>query len=313
MLSKKNQSLSKGELISWLRQNISPHLKCIQDLGTGAEFCLGVEILFPGSIDLEKIKFGEKTEDGRRKNFKQLQDALTKMNVDINIPIENLIKGSFKYNLYFGQWFKKFFEKHHNCRSYDMMKFKSLGANIKRRVESSKSMKKMYKKNWPVQISKDVSSNECRVQRDENKSSLNCHNVDEIKPNAKALAITYTQNSNDSNKKSDSVISNSPDTSSNPNTQTSNVNSTDTDSESDDTLLPSDTHLQAEYKSYVFVLRALEKNVHLLQDENKKLREENMQVKEKNERLLLEIEAYQRIKAECRMMGCLLERFRDYR
>uniref|UniRef100_A0A0L8G458 Calponin-homology (CH) domain-containing protein n=1 Tax=Octopus bimaculoides TaxID=37653 RepID=A0A0L8G458_OCTBM len=310
MQNKKTQTLSKSELIYWLRENISPHLNCIQDLGTGAEFCLGVEILFPGSIDLEKIRFGEKTEDGRRKNFQQLQDALTKMNVNINIPVENLIKGSFKYNLYFGQWFKQFFEKHYNCRSYDIMKLETLESNKRHRVKNSKSTKKMYKKRWPVEMSGDVSLNKGIVRKDENISPLNHDVVDEPKLIANKLAITYTEYSDNFNKKSDSVISNSRDTSSNPNTQTSN---TSMDAESDDTFLPSDIRMQAEYKSYVFVLRALEKNVQHLQHENKMLREENMQMKEKNERLKLEIETYQRIKAECRMMACLLERFREYR
>ncbi|XP_029644308.1 microtubule-associated protein RP/EB family member 1-like [Octopus sinensis] len=308
----KTQTISTNELIFWLRENISPHLSCIQDLGTGAEFCLGVEILFPGSIDLEKIRFGEKTEYGRRKNFQQLQNAFTKMNVNINIPIENLIKGSFKYNLYFGQWFKQFFEKHYNCRSYNMMKFETLDSNKRHRVKISKSTKKMFKKKWPLKMS-DVSLNESIVRKDENISPLHHHVVVKPKLIANKLAVTYTEYSDNINKKSNSVISNSHDTtSSNPNTLTSNT-SMDADSESDDTFMPSDTHMQAEYKSYVFVLRALEKNVQHLQHENKKLRDENMKMKEKNERMQLEMETYQRIKAECRMMACLLERFREYR
>merc|ERR1719319_1666712 len=76
-------------------------------------------MLFPGSIQLKKIKFDTKLEHGCINNFKLLQGAFKKMNVDKIVPVDRLVKGRFQDNFEFLQWFKKFFDANYGGQEYD--------------------------------------------------------------------------------------------------------------------------------------------------------------------------------------------------
>merc|ERR1712062_456617 len=54
-------------------------------------------------------------------NFKILQQAFKKMQVDKIIPLEKLSKGRFQDNFEFLQWFKKFFDANYDGQEYDPM------------------------------------------------------------------------------------------------------------------------------------------------------------------------------------------------
>merc|ERR1719509_626578 len=76
-------------------------------------------MLFPGSIQLKKIKFDTKLEHEYINNFKLLQGAFKKMNVDKIVPVDRLVKGRFQDNFEFLQWFKKFFDANYGGQEYD--------------------------------------------------------------------------------------------------------------------------------------------------------------------------------------------------
>ncbi|GAB1601711.1 microtubule-associated protein RP/EB family member 1-like [Argonauta hians] len=309
MQNKKASTLSKSELILWVRRNISPQLNSIQELGTGAEFCLGIEILFPGSIDLDKIRFGEKTENGRRKNFKYLQDALSKMNFNINIPIENLIKGSFKYNLYFGQWFQQFFERHSGCQTSDL-KYEAQELNKKPRIRFARPQRKIFKREWTGKMSEHFLFNDYFSHKKHSTSPI----IQDVFNASSQITIAYSNASNsfrDSETQGSRQFSRSIMSDDKLSKAISNT-SLDEGTESEDLFLPNDTQLRKDFMAYRFVLRALERNINILQQKNKILFEENEQVRAENRRLKMEVESYQRVKAECRMMACLLDRFREY-
>ena len=54
----------------------------IEELCTGAAYCQFMDMLFPGSISLKKVKFGTNLEHEFIQNFKILQNSFKKMNVD---------------------------------------------------------------------------------------------------------------------------------------------------------------------------------------------------------------------------------------
>ena len=54
-------------------------------------------------------------------NFKVLQQAFKKMDVDMIIPLDKLSKGRFQDNFEFLQWFKKFFDANYGGQEYDAM------------------------------------------------------------------------------------------------------------------------------------------------------------------------------------------------
>ncbi|XP_014787826.1 microtubule-associated protein RP/EB family member 2 [Octopus bimaculoides] len=119
------KDISKNELLNWFRKYLSPDIQNIEELATGADFCLGMEILFPGSIDIRKVKFVDACEYFRRMNFKQFRTALNSINLKKDIPIDDLIKGTFKHNFFFGLWFKAFFDANYNSQPYDILQLRA--------------------------------------------------------------------------------------------------------------------------------------------------------------------------------------------
>lgn len=71
-----------------------------------------MELLFPNTVGLKKIKCNAKLEHEFLHNLKLFQAAFTKLNFDKSVPIDRLIKGKFQDNFEFLQWFKKFFDTH---------------------------------------------------------------------------------------------------------------------------------------------------------------------------------------------------------
>merc|ERR1719361_739434 len=78
-------------------------------------------MLFPGCLQLKKVKFMTKLEHEYIHNFKVLQASFKKMSVDKIVPVDKLIKGRFQDNFEFIQWFKKFFDANYQGGEYDAM------------------------------------------------------------------------------------------------------------------------------------------------------------------------------------------------
>merc|ERR1719234_1216518 len=76
-------------------------------------------MLFPGSIQVKKVKFNTKLEHEYINNFKVLQAAFKKMSVDKIVPVDRLVKARFQDNFEFLQWFKKFFDANYGGQDYD--------------------------------------------------------------------------------------------------------------------------------------------------------------------------------------------------
>merc|ERR1719245_767955 len=76
-------------------------------------------MLFPGSVQLKKVKFKTQLEHEYIQNFKVLQASFKRMSVDKIVPVDRLIKGRFEDNFEFVQWFKKFFDANYDGSPYD--------------------------------------------------------------------------------------------------------------------------------------------------------------------------------------------------
>nr|CAD7440364.1 unnamed protein product [Timema bartmani] len=98
---------------------LSSNFTKIEELCTGAAYCQFMDMLFPGSVVLKKVKFKTNLEHEYIQNFKILQSGFKKMGVDKVIPVDKLIKGRFQDNFEFLQWFKKFFDANYDGREYD--------------------------------------------------------------------------------------------------------------------------------------------------------------------------------------------------
>ncbi|MCJ8743132.1 hypothetical protein PDJAM_G00090260 [Pangasius djambal] len=113
------ENLSRHDMLAWVNDSLQLSYTKIEQLCSGAAYCQFMDMLFPGCILLKKVKFQAKLEHEYIHNFKVLQAAFKRMNVDKIIPVEKLVKGRFQDNFEFVQWFKKFFDANYDGKEYD--------------------------------------------------------------------------------------------------------------------------------------------------------------------------------------------------
>ena len=69
-------------MLAWVNDCLDSQLAKIEEMCSGAAYCQFMDMLFPGSISLKKVKFGTNLEHEFIQNFKILQNSFKKMNVD---------------------------------------------------------------------------------------------------------------------------------------------------------------------------------------------------------------------------------------
>lgn len=114
-----SDNLSRHDMLSWINESLQMNFTKIEQLCSGAAYCQFMDMLFPNSVPLKKVKFAAKLEHEFIQNFKLLQVAFKKIGVDKNIPVDKLVKGKFQDNFEFVQWFKKFFDANYDGSDYD--------------------------------------------------------------------------------------------------------------------------------------------------------------------------------------------------
>ncbi|XP_011453662.3 microtubule-associated protein RP/EB family member 1 isoform X1 [Magallana gigas] len=107
-------NLSRHDILAWVNDSIHTNYGKIEELCSGAAYCQFMDMLFPGSIPIKKVKFSTKLEHEFIQNYKLLQNSFKKTSVDKVIPVERLVKGRFQDNFEFVQWFKRFFDANYN-------------------------------------------------------------------------------------------------------------------------------------------------------------------------------------------------------
>jgi RP/EB family microtubule-associated protein len=124
-----SENLSRHDMLAWVNECLQSNFGKIEELCTGAAYCQFMDMLFPGSAQLKRVKFRTNLEHEYIQNFKILQAGFKKMGVDKIIPVDKLIKGRFQDNFEFLQWFKKFFDANYDGREYDALEARG-GINI---------------------------------------------------------------------------------------------------------------------------------------------------------------------------------------
>ncbi|GAA6229485.1 uncharacterized protein LOC108873305 [Lates japonicus] len=106
------------ELLAWLNETLQTGFTKVEQVCTGAAYCQLMDCLFPGSLDLSRVRFqSNKTVDSIH-NYSLLHSAFRKVGVVQHIPTAALMKGNPKQALAFLQWFKLFFDKNNSGREY---------------------------------------------------------------------------------------------------------------------------------------------------------------------------------------------------
>uniref|UniRef100_A0A8C0L396 Calponin-homology (CH) domain-containing protein n=1 Tax=Canis lupus dingo TaxID=286419 RepID=A0A8C0L396_CANLU len=112
-------NLSQHDMLAWINESLQLNLTKIEQLCSGAAYCQFMDMLFPGSTALKKVKFQAKLEHEYIQNLKILQAGFKRMGVDKISPVDKLVKGKFQDNFEFVQWFKKFFDANYDGKDCD--------------------------------------------------------------------------------------------------------------------------------------------------------------------------------------------------
>jgi len=115
------ENLSRHDMLAWVNDCLQTKFAKIEELCSGAVYCQFMDMLFPGSVQVKKVKFNTKLEHEYITNFKVLQASFKKMNVDKIVPVDRLVKARFQDNFEFLQWFKKFFDANYGGQDYDAL------------------------------------------------------------------------------------------------------------------------------------------------------------------------------------------------
>jgi len=116
-----NENLSRHEMLAWVNGCLQSQMAKVEELGSGAAYCQLMDMLFPGVIQLKRVKFNSKQEHENINNFKLLQAAFKKMNVDQAVDVDKLSKQKFQDNFEFLQWYKKFFDANYSGYEYNAL------------------------------------------------------------------------------------------------------------------------------------------------------------------------------------------------
>eukprot|EP01138_Halocafeteria_seosinensis_P016397 gb/GECG01016728.1/.p1 GENE.gb/GECG01016728.1/~~gb/GECG01016728.1/.p1 ORF type:complete len:290 (+),score=51.14 gb/GECG01016728.1/:1-870(+) len=102
--------VGRSEIINWLNDTLQLHISKVEETASGAVACQLMDMIYPGSVPMNKVKWDAKSEYDYIQNYKLLQSAFNKKNVEKHIEVERLIKGKYQDNLEFMQWFKRFWD-----------------------------------------------------------------------------------------------------------------------------------------------------------------------------------------------------------
>ena len=114
-------NLSRHEMLNWVNDSLQSEYKKIEELSNGAAYAQLMDLVFPGTVPLKKVKFRTNLEHEYIQNFKIVQGAFKKVGCDKEIPVNRLVKSRFQDNFEFLQWFKKFFDANFDGHEYNAL------------------------------------------------------------------------------------------------------------------------------------------------------------------------------------------------
>jgi len=98
--------VSRTELLEWVNGLLAVKLPKVEDCATGAIYCQIVDACFPGTVKMSKVNWMARSDHEFIPNFKLLQAAFDRNNIEKHIAVDQLIRAKYQDNLEFFQWMK---------------------------------------------------------------------------------------------------------------------------------------------------------------------------------------------------------------
>ena len=96
--SVKTDNVSIHDLLAWVNDSLKTKYTKVEEMCSGSAYCQLMDMLFPGSVELKKVRLVTKLKHEYIQNFKVLQASFKKRGVDKTVPVEKLITGRFQVN-----------------------------------------------------------------------------------------------------------------------------------------------------------------------------------------------------------------------
>uniref|UniRef100_A0A8C7S375 DNA (cytosine-5-)-methyltransferase n=1 Tax=Oncorhynchus mykiss TaxID=8022 RepID=A0A8C7S375_ONCMY len=138
---------NRYELLAWLNESLQTRFTKVEQTCSGAAFCQLMHWLFPGSVDVQRVRFHASDEVDARHNYSVLQAGFGRSGV-IKV-MEGLIGGSSEASLDFLQWFKVFFDSNHNGQEYDALESRAGQSMPPANAAKHPSLLQLIQKHWP--------------------------------------------------------------------------------------------------------------------------------------------------------------------
>lgn len=74
--------MSRLEIVDWINETLQMKIKSIGELGAGAHFCQLMDMMFPGTISMRKVKWSCRHDREKSLNFKLLQESFERLAID---------------------------------------------------------------------------------------------------------------------------------------------------------------------------------------------------------------------------------------
>ena len=96
--SVKTDNVSIHDMLAWVNDSLKTKYTKVEEMCSGSAYCQLMDMLFPGSVELKKVRLVTKLKHEYIQNFKVLQASFKKRGIDKKVPVEKLITGRFQVN-----------------------------------------------------------------------------------------------------------------------------------------------------------------------------------------------------------------------
>lgn len=113
---------NSNELLTWVNELLKLDYTKIQQCGGGAAYALILESVHPGGIPVSQLRWNCTMEYDFVQNYKILQNAFKKFEIEKDIPVKELSKCHYNENFQFLKWIKKYWDTHYYGAPFNPIK-----------------------------------------------------------------------------------------------------------------------------------------------------------------------------------------------
>ncbi|KAH8387452.1 hypothetical protein KR093_007141 [Drosophila rubida] len=110
VLNRNSSILSRFDIMIWINRTLNTNIGRIENLCTGAAYCQLMDILFPGTVRIRRVKFTCNQPFEYINNFRILTQSFNTVKVNTPVDIQQLVKGRYQDNYEFAMWFRLFYD-----------------------------------------------------------------------------------------------------------------------------------------------------------------------------------------------------------